>query len=592
MKYLRWQGAVTFFAFVIVFISLLYVFAEPLVKKSIEKGVAWYTGAEVNVDRVELAYSPFTLQVFDFQATDAKAPEKNLIAFKKAQADLDVWQYLFGKVLINELSIDGLAFATTRQAVGEVYLSQDTDSADETSDSADLPSIKQQLPDPKALINNSDLLTVKAGQALSTAYEQEQQKLAALKSELPDQAKLATYQEQVKALSSVKVNSLADLEKLKQDYDALKKSFKADQAIVKNAKTQLTASKEVLSNKISALKSAPGSDWQAIKTEYQLDTVESGDFAHLLFGEQAREYLAIATTVYETLAPLIANKKSAVQEKDEAEQGRFVSFADNNAQPDLLIQLIKVAIVSPQGDFLLDVKKLTNQHWLINQATVYHLASSNVYKSGKAQLTGDFELSAQGNFTADGEWLLTGVPITNAKLRDTKKLSLTLSQGDINAKGNYQLNNETLTSVNGITLANAKYDGQADGQLRNLVLDTLKSTPSLTLDIGAKGEIKQPEFSISSSLDNVLKNALSAQVDAKTAEFQGKVQTALNEKVAQSLNLQSSQANELVNLESLLNQSDGALDKLLNSDVIKQQEDKLKNKAKDKLKDKLGSFLK
>jgi len=143
---------------------------------------------------------------------------------------VDVWQYLFGKIIIDQLEVSQLAFSSVRSQAGEVYLN------DESSDKAQgslseqakemLPEVDMQLPDIKALLDDSNLLTIKASNQLKDSYKVEQAKLKALKSKLPSKAKLKSYQDQVEALGKMKVSSLADIEKIKTEFDKIKLNLK------------------------------------------------------------------------------------------------------------------------------------------------------------------------------------------------------------------------------------------------------------------------------------------------------------------------------------------------------------------------------
>ena len=61
--------------------------------------------------------------------------------------------------------------------------------------------------------------------------------------------------------------------------------------------------------------------------------------------------------------------------------------------------------------------------------------------------------------------------------------------------------------------------------------------------------------------------------------------------MAGSLSLGEGQLGELLDFETLLNDSDKAFENLANNDVVKQQRKKLEDKAKDKIKDKLGKLF-
>jgi uncharacterized protein (TIGR03545 family) len=597
-RLIRWKGLVGFFVVLALIFVLFYFFAESMIKTAIEKGAGYTLGAEVNVASVELNYSPLILTINGLQATDAEQPTHNLFSFDTASAGVDVWQYLLGKTIVEQLSIEQLTFMSKRAQVGEVYQQKSADENTSKSTKSILPSLDLSLPDIDTLLDNSNLQTVKSAQQLEKTYQQERKKLLALKEQLPNKEKLKDYQAQIKALGKTKIKSLADIEKVKAEFDQIKKQFKADQQIVKKAKQQLSITQALLKKQILALKAAPAKDWQFIEKEYQLDKVNTEDFAHILFGEQAREYYQIAEMIYQRVQPLLANddeKSQQQQQKLFGVKGRFIHFTDDNPLPEFLVKKATISMVLEQGDFVINAEELTHQHWFRNKASNITFNSKNLLGIGLFDAEINFKRAPNSDFESQGSWAVKQLQLSNKILRKTSKMELTLASGNVAGQGDYNFLNtadtSNITSVNHFALAKAKFVGSADSYFGNVVVDTIKSLNNLTVDVSAVGEINEPELSISSSLDKALKNAFSQQVEEKLAEFKQKVNSGLNEKLNKALKVNNSKNTEMLDFEALLTDTDGALKQLESSDVVKQQKKKLKKKAEDKLMKKLGDFF-
>ena len=597
-RFIRWQGMVAFVLLSALVAALLYFFAESLVKTAIVSSAESAFGAEVNVAEVKLAYSPLQLSVLGLQVTDKEIPTQNLFSFKRATAGVDVWQYLFGKIIIEELEVSQLAFSSVRSQAGKVYVSDEvSDKAEESlSDQAKsmLPEVDMQLPDIKALLDNSNLLTVKASNQLKGSYKVEQAKLKALKTQLPSKAKLKSYQDKVEALGKIKVSSLADIEKIKTAFDKIKVEFKADQALIKQAKQQVLDSKKLLAQQINEVKGAPTKDWQQIEKTYQLDSIDTEDFAHIIFGEQARDYVQKAQWAYEKVAPLMANMKSddTVSEVKSHAKGRFIFFKEETPLPAILVKRALFSIQFEQGEVIVTGSELTHQHWIRGKDSIINISSID---NGEFKLSSNFKLTQSGDFSTNGEWLVNDRTLSNTKLTQSTALTLSLSAGQLDGIGSFNLVNGDVEATNQFSLKQASYQGEAKSKITTLLLDTIKSLDSLTVDVGVNGEFSKPSFTIASSLNDALTGAFKQQVSGKLDDFKKKINKGLNEKLANALKLGDSQSAELLDLEALLTDSDKALADLKNSDIVKQQqkklEDKVKNKAKDKLKNKLGDLF-
>jgi uncharacterized protein (TIGR03545 family) len=596
-RFIRWQGIASFFVVMALIIVFVYLFADSLVKKGIEKSGELYLGAEINVSNVEITYSPLTLNIEGLQATDPKKPTHNLVSFSQASAGIDVWQYLFGKIYISELNVDQLRIDQPRESEGRVYILVEENAEQDGEGAIDsaLTNLDSSLPTVDELLNNSDLLTVKNGKALQQSYLSEKEKLAGVQKSLPNKETLANYKKQITALSNTKVSSLADIEKLSKEFKVLKKQFSADRDIVKQAKQQVSSSREILSQQTKALKDAPQADWKNIESKYQLESLDGADFAHMLFGEQAREYFGYAETVYQHLAPLVGGSKVSESKENTEGQGRYVHFTDEEPMPDVLIEQAKFSLVLPQGEFAINGKELTHQHWMRGNSSIVNVVSDNIQGSGKLALALEFSLDQKQALSSNGKWQLEQVDLNDISLQNSSDLNLQLNSGLLSGDGTFSLLNEQLDSKSNLNLANTKYSGEGSSHLSTLLINTVRSLESLALTISAKGKISDPELSISSPLDSQLKKSMMKQVSTKLTSFKTDVKEGLNTKLTDALGLSNKEEQSFMDLEALVNDSGKALDNLMNSDVVKAKkkefEDKQKKKLEDKMKKKLGKLF-
>lgn len=597
IKYFRWQGILGFIATCAAVFLILFILAPSIIKLSLEKAGGWYLGAEVNVGNVDINYSPLSVTVNELQATDNKNPSHNIVAFGSANASVDVWQYLFGKVLIEELSITGLTFDSERSKTGELYRDADTSLVEATGQSIEkqMPAIEDQLPDIKSILDDSNLLTVKASKQLEQTYKTEKQKLKLLEKNLPSKDVLKSYEAKVKQLSKTKVKSIDDFNKLKSDFDALKKQFKQDKAVVKQSKQQLKLSKNVLAKALKAVKTAPDEDWQQLKRKYQLDKVDNADFAHILFGEQARGYYESAEQLYTRVKPFLdSNKETKLAEQAEIEKslayGRFVHFIDENPLPPWLIKKAMFQVELTQGSFNFEINELTAEHWHRNKPTTILVSSNNLLKGGDALITTEV-FNDNVAITSKGDWQISQVPINDAKLRDKNNFSLAMQSANLAGVGQFNLVNSSLNSINKFQVTQARFTGASTSSVGRSLLSAIDSVKQFSLNIDIEGELTSPNYGISSDLDNIITKAIAQQLKAKLSTFQKKLQSGLNQKVAQSLKISDGEAAQFADADALLTDTDKALDNLLKSDVVKKKKKELESKAKDKLKDKLNKLF-
>lgn len=591
--YIRWSGLAIFAVLCAIIFSIVCFFAEPIAKSAIEQQTSKYTGAEVNVGEVDIVMSPFAITVFNMELTDPKKPSQNMVSFEKAHASVSLWPYLFGKTIIDSLDVSELAFNTIRTNEGAVYVvPEEKTQASDALDDNWLSSMQDNLPDPKAVLADANLKTVKRAQAFEASYQQEQEKIKAIKANLPSTKKLKEFQDKVKALSKTKINDLSDIERVKKEFDLLKKEFKAEQAKVREAKDTLIASKNTLSERLTDLKNAPAEDWQDIEQKYQLDNIEGEDFAHIVFGDKAREYYQFADMAFKYIKPLL-DKESAQSSEllVDSKGGRFVHFEEDEPTPNFWLKKANISIVLPQGRYQLVLDDVTHQHWLIHKKSRLTLAADSANQTGDIKLDAGFALSQAQDINADGLWTLKDLPLDNIDIQNSDSLTLALTQGLLAGQGNFTVENGKLILDSLFSLADNEFTGQASSKLGHVVLDTLKGMKEMSMDIDATGNMLSPDWSVSSPLNNIFSQALTQQVSGKLNEYKAQLQSGLTGKMQGALDLGQGQESELLDIEALLTDSDNALESLKNNDIVKQKQKELENKAKDKLKEKLGKLF-
>jgi len=587
-RFIRWQGIIGFLSVIIFLAAFVFIFAGSFIKAGLEKSGEWYLGAEVNVEEVEVNLFPLSLTIIGFQATDSEKPTHNMVSFSKAAVSLDVWQYLLGKIYIDDLAITQLEMDKKRKSPGDVYFTSDSKKSGEVKDATNgFTSIDTSLPSIDSLLKNANLETVKQAKRLQESYKAEQAKLAGIQASLPSKEKLADYKKQVKSLTETKVKSIADVDKVTKAFTELKDKFNADKEIISRAKTQLLQSKDLLNAQIQQLKNAPQEDWLAIEKKYQLQSVNTGDFAHIFFGEQAREYLGYVEKAYQKLSPLLTGKSATSKTVQTRKNGEFVYFSEQSPQPSVLIKKAHISLILTQGDIVIEGQALTHQHWKGEQLSVVKMYSSNLQGQGEFTFDMTFSLDKQQTLKSDGKWQLANLSVADIAIQKSSALSLSLNQAVVSAKGTFNLLADQVVSKNDIAINKADFNGEASSSLSSMLLETITSMDNLSLNVNAKGKITSPELTVSSSLDKQLKNVLQKQLSEKLSNFKGEINAGLNKKLASALGDGESKDKAFIDLESLISTVDGSLTDLLNSDVTQGH----KNQLKDKIKKKLGNLF-
>ena len=115
MKSIRWGGLITFvILFIIVIVAAL--FTGTVLKPVLESAFTEMNGAK---DKINIAYSPFTLEIDNIQITDPSEPMINTAQIEQLRLVLSFGRMLMGQLVIDDASIvsDHVRFEATAESL-------------------------------------------------------------------------------------------------------------------------------------------------------------------------------------------------------------------------------------------------------------------------------------------------------------------------------------------------------------------------------------------------------------------------------------------------------------------------------------------
>lgn len=95
--------------------------ADRFFRSAIENDLAQAVGAEVNVRAVRVSLLGAEMEIEGLQITDPRKPTHNLVQIERLASDLSIRSLLAKRVVLNELSLVGVALDQPRATPGKVY---------------------------------------------------------------------------------------------------------------------------------------------------------------------------------------------------------------------------------------------------------------------------------------------------------------------------------------------------------------------------------------------------------------------------------------------------------------------------------------
>ncbi len=236
LKWIRWPGLIVFILlFLALYLALPFALRLGLVA-TLESAF----DAKSDVADLSLSWSDAQLKIQGVVVGDSKQPMQNLFEIERIIVDVDIASALMGDWIIDDMSLIGLGFGTQRQssaALPKKQKSKESKSNDgnegggESALDQDFAAISGMNPLPSAdvLLSREPLETVRLANSIEQQIAEQDAWFKSVEADLPDKAKVKSYEKRIKSLSKRKIKSLDDFEQAKADLKAIKKEIKVDE---------------------------------------------------------------------------------------------------------------------------------------------------------------------------------------------------------------------------------------------------------------------------------------------------------------------------------------------------------------------------
>ena len=545
-----------------------WLFANTIIKSILEDQLSQSYGAEVNIGSFNHSLFPTTVTIEDIQLTNPTAPMRNQVVVGKAFGDVALMPLLSKEVIVNKLQLLDVEFDQPRNSEGKV-LRQPTQSLtfDEIKQKA-----KEAIPTVDELIERNPLMTTAAVAQAKQTYETYSEELKTSYQALPDKSRIEEYKTQVEALKEMDFKNPQALVEAQSKLKTLKEQISADRALITDFTDNAKNARTALSDSLQQLKAAPKQDYQLMKGIIAGDEAAMQQVTQLVFGDKAAEYTQYLMSAVQIVLPLIHGEPQT----DDTPATEL---------PAILVKEAEVAVKYKDETIGSVWKNITNTHPVFGEPTTFTISAAGELLK-QFESSGQFWIDEKG-VDASQQWSLAGVNLANVPMVNSEKLSAALEKALVTTSGQFSINDNLLNGSGDIDLASLVIEAAGTNKLTTAIANALNQLKTLDMKLNLSGTLSNPDFAISSDLDNKLAQAAISELTASQQDKLDEVMLRLNGMVG---GVQSETQGHLVNVESMLSAAQGdssQLESLLKTqlnNVIDQQ----KNKLFDKLKSKLG----
>ena len=536
MKIIRWWGIVVFIVLLTVLVLAWYLLAPTLIGNAIEDFGSEALGAKVEVSEVELSLFPVSVTLNKLVAADPDRPMQNIFESEKVSFSVDSESLFWKKIVVDELTLQGVKTGTARQQSGELVGGRKTTQVVSKTVSMTLPDVAQV--DVEELVGSADLITLKRIDRLKQSQSKLQQEWqqALDKGEMNKRLEAIDkeYNRLSKRLKDNKLNLIND----RKDWKKLKKSIDEERRQMSQLSDKLKEDKKSLSNQLKLVKQGPEDDLNKV-----MDGVGLGNGVDGLVDK----YLGPQYTPYVKQALELIKQVDTSQSTDEKQDqklvqlGEKVYFKDEQVFPELLIK--KINLSGSDNDWRLDGVgfDLGYLPWLTGKP-----AKLNMQFGGQGEAIFDFvshwPSSTQMNTQIKSS--ITQWPIVDMTLIDSPEGRWSINSGTLTANVEGKLTLKAIDLVAKFSVAAPKIDvpeNIADWQ--QSLAKSINQQQQLDFTLNASGDIYQPSISLKSNMEGLLKQAVGDKLKQKAQKLTGEVKSAIAGKVGDLSSLENFDGN-------------------------------------------------
>ncbi|MDH4162776.1 MAG: TIGR03545 family protein [Nitrospirota bacterium] len=534
-KWIRWWGLIAFAAFCGLIIIFWLFFVDGFVRNMVERAGSAAAGAEVNVSSARLTISPLGIALSGIQVTDPKVPSTNSLEIGRVAFSLDGLNLLRRKIIIQEMSADGLLFGTARKKPGFVILPDTPAVQEKKTSSFALPSFA--IPDVKQILQTEVFESVKLIDDANADVQKTAASWQKRMSELPSKSSLDSYRTRLDKLKISSRSSLKDLTSASLDAKKIKEDLDRDLERLKSSKTALSADLASLKELVAKAERAPLEDIRRIRDKYSISPSGLQNMSQALFGSKVVSWFDSGLVWYNRITPLIAGsgegKGTVKVSKPLRGKGVDVRFREHAPLPDFLIRNVNTSMKPEAGSFAGTIRNITPDQDIIGIPLTFKFDGSGMKDLRTITLSGGFDhiLSASYKDTIQVEVL--GYRAGDMVLSGNKELPITLQDGlmDLEFKG--LRTSKGLSATLSATFRSVRINTGNQGN-SGMILSSLRSALSrvtaFKLSADISGEPGNYDVKVSSDLDRVFKDAVGRMVQEQSVKLEKDLKAAVQAK--------------------------------------------------------------
>jgi uncharacterized protein (TIGR03545 family) len=541
---MRWKFITPFLVFILVTMAFVAFFLDGIVESIVEERASLLNGAKVEIEDLDIGFLSPGVRIRGLAVANADNPWRNMAEVGDIGISVSLPPLLSKRIVIDEMVMENVKVNTERKTSGELprRLKKRVKAEAKEEKPTEFPFPK--LPnlevfkkkfDLKELVDINHLGSVRRAKQLtkdvSKMKSRWESELKGLDAKVKANEIMTKVQKSLDSLHKTRIKSPADLPKLQSDLrklreaiDTLKALRKEIEATKSTFKRDLATLEKSVRDEMIALKEQ---DFRAILKDLGIEEFKRLSLAEAFLGPfyaKALDLIWNNADKIRTFMPKMDKDKS-VQTRIRA-QGRDIIFRSIKKGPDFLLREAQVSIEQKKWSLRGTIQGVTSDPASYGKPTqvAIHGKHPRLVLNGILDHTGEKPVDT---FSLD----VKGYPLKGVSFAENPLSISNISRGFLDLKANLALKGELIDFRSEAKVKDLKLDfmaAEAENLMVNILKEVIKTAPSLSIGMDAKGTRDNPQLSVSSDIDRLFARQLERFVGKKVNELKASLEAQID----------------------------------------------------------------
>lgn len=579
--WIRWSGLVTFLVLVGVVFAMTYLALTMVLKSQLEKYASQAWGAQISIDRLDFSFSPLGVSLNGIDVTDPKKPMQNLVTIGHLGASLNMYQLVVGRTVIEEMSLQHLAFNQPRmtsgalkQTVSKPQATVGQKEASKASSGFEVPSML--VPNPQDILGRQSFKTTAQAEKINEQLNQVNEKWTSLQKQMPDSKAIADYQKRFEALTSGPIKNLNDLQAKRAEFEKLQKEVSQKTDAIKQAQTLFNKDLPQLQNQVKALKKMPSQDFANLQSTYSLDQNGLKNFTYLVYGSKVREYTDQGLAIYEKVKPFIekfaaeraAAKKQQAEAKHQRQLGKDIAFVEHDPEPDFIIKRFKLSSDLDWGKVAATATNINFDQPRSRMPTLFSVSVQPTAQKTALSIKGQSNWIQLGKGFTEAKISWPNYELKNWAMLKDDSLPLNMKSSLVAVNGKIKITqSQKVDGVVDLDYQKVDFDMGAtkSKEVRQYLAPVFEGIHQFTVRSDVSGNLLSPSIGARSDLDRKVSSSLNKVLNKQIADAKAQLRKQFDQKMADQLGPVNQKLSALLGDQVKLNQNAKGVNDILST---------------------------